>query len=360
MQKTTWIESARTQRERAVVGESHGEAEERPRRILGRSLALQRVFHEVSLVAGTDSTVLIHGETGSGKELVARAIHEQSGRTGPFVKTNCAALPPALLESELMGHEKGSFTGAHARRIGRFELAQDGTLFLDEIGELPLDVQPKILRLLQEREFERLGSNKTLRSNARVVTATNRDLREMVLQQRFREDLFYRLNVFDIAVPPLRERREDVPDLARHFLALFSDRTQRTFQPVSESGLRDLCAYDWPGNVRELQNVVERAAILAVDGVLTFDGLAARSRPSIGSQRVTVPEVECSLAEIDRRHIVAALDATHWVIAGPHGAALRLGMKRSTLIFRMKKLGIRRRPEDDRPTHVAGPALPPS
>ena len=331
---------------------------ERACTMVGESPALQRVLREVSLVARTDSTVLVRGETGTGKELVARIIHEQSRRPGPFVRLNCAAVPPSLLESELMGHERGAFTGAHARRIGRFEHAQDGTLFLDEIGEMPLDLQPKILRLLQEREFERLGSNRTLRSNARLVAATNQDLGQMVFQKRFREDLFYRLNVFDILVPPLRERREDVPDLARHFLQQFARRSEQTFRPLSESSLRHLCSYDWPGNIRELQNIVERAAILAVDGTPSFDPfpkIPRRPRGSphqVGLQHLdaAAPDAgefgDCSLAEINRRHILAVLEATNWIIAGAHGAAARLGVKRSTLLFRMQKLGIRRRSHD--------------
>ena len=326
--------------------------------IIGRSPSLRRILHEVQIVAGTDATVLIQGETGTGKELIARAIHLQSERRGAFVKVNCAAVPASLLESELMGHEKGAFTGASARRIGRFEAAQDGTMFLDEIGELPLELQPKVLRLLQEREFERLGSNQTIRSNARVVAATNRDLRAMSAERQFREDLFYRLNVFPIELPSLRERREDIPELAKHFANASAFRTGRPLEPIPAEFMERLCAHDWPGNIRELVNVVERAAILATDGILPLSALAglgdsptaARSRsepsPPPNARVAPTPEPVAAvvtsdrLADVDRRHILAVLEATNWMVGGPRGAAARLGMKRSTLIYRMKKLGI--------------------
>lgn len=329
--------------------------------IVGCSPSLRRVLQEVEIVAKADATVLIHGETGTGKELIARAVHLQSGRRGAFIKLNCAAVPTNLLESELMGHEKGAFTGAASRRIGRFEAAQDGTIFLDEIGELPLEIQPKVLRLIQEREFERLGSNQTISSSARLVAATNRDLRAMVAENRFREDLFYRLNVFPIELPPLRERREDVPALAQYFANGFAFRTGRHLEPIPAEFMDRLCAHDWPGNIRELANVVERAVILAMGGVLPVSAVAAlsgpparaSSRPALASapggvHAGSAPEPDRSsprserLEDVDRQHIVAVLEATNWVIGGPRGAAVRLGIKRPTLIYRMKKLGIER------------------
>jgi DNA-binding NtrC family response regulator len=334
--------------------------------IVGGCSSLRRVLKEVEIVAGTDATVLIHGETGTGKELIARAIHLRSGRAGAFVKTNCAAIPANLLESELMGHEKGSFTGATGRRIGRFEAAQNGTIFLDEIGEMPLEVQPKVLRLIQEREFERLGSNETIRSDARLVAATNRDLLAMAAERQFREDLFYRLNVFPIELPPLRERREDIPMLAQHFANAFAFRTGRQLEPLPPEFVNRLCAHAWPGNIRELMNVVERAAILATRGVVSVSSLTtlgadparATARPAEASPSralipmASVPDPAGShpasdrLDDIDRRHILAVLNATHWVIGGPQGAAVRLGLKRSTLHFRMKRLGIERYPRE--------------
>jgi DNA-binding NtrC family response regulator len=331
--------------------------------IIGDSPSLRRILQEVEIVAGTDATVLIHGETGTGKELIARAIHIQSERRGAFVKTNCAAVPANLLESELMGHEKGAFTGAAGRRIGRFEAAQDGTIFLDEIGEMPLELQPKVLRLIQEREFERLGGNHTIRSNARLVAATNRDLRAMAAEHRFREDLFYRLNVFPIELPPLRERRDDIPQLAQHFARAFAFRTGRHLDPIPAEFIERLCAHEWPGNIRELMNVVERAAILATGGVLplgALTGLGGGSCPPPHSRspdvlsppqrpdRAPAPDsVRVSgssdrLEDVERRHILSVLEVTNWVVGGPRGAAARLGMKRPTLIYRMKKLGIER------------------
>ena len=323
-------------------------------------MSLQRILEEVDIVAGTDATVLIHGETGTGKELIARAIHLRSGRRGAFIKMSCAAVPANLLESELMGHEKGAFTGATSRRIGRFEAAQDGTIFLDEIGELPLELQPKVLRLIQERELERLGSNQTIRTNARLVAATNRDLRAMTADHRFRDDLFYRLNVFPLELPPLRERRDDIPALAQHFANAFSFRTGRHLEPISQDFMTRLCAHAWPGNIRELMNVVERAAILAIDGVLPLRALGALggSSPPLASRssdsaRIDRPQTlepnptSARLEDVDRRHILAVLAATNWVVGGPRGAAARLGMKRPTLIYRMKKLGIERSSRED-------------
>jgi formate hydrogenlyase transcriptional activator len=307
--------------------------------IVGRSAALRRVLREVETVAPTDSTVLISGETGSGKELVARAIHQLSGRRDhAFVKLNCAAIPTGLLESELFGHEKGAFTGAISQRIGRFELAHRGTVFLDEIGEIPLELQPKLLRVIQEREFERLGSTRTLRTDARLIAATNRNLASLVEEQKFREDLFYRLNVFPVHVPPLRERREDIPMLVRHFGQQFARRMKKSIENIPSETMAHLVAYDWPGNIRELQNLIERAVILSPG--MTLDVPTATLTPRAPAA-VREPARE-TLEQTDRRHIVAALESTNWVIGGPNGAAARLGMKRSTLQFRMRKLGITR------------------
>ncbi len=305
--------------------------------IIGRSPALRRVLREIETVAPTDSTVLISGETGSGKELVARAIHQLSGRRDhAFVKLNCAAIPTGLLESELFGHEKGAFTGAISQRIGRFELANLGTVFLDEIGEIPLELQPKLLRVLQEREFERLGSSRTLRSDARLIAATNRDLASLADEQKFRQDLFYRLNVFPIHVPSLRERREDIPMLVRHFAQQFARRMKKTIETIPAEAMDLLTDYDWPGNIRELQNLIERAVILSSGPALNvpLTSLNGRTQAPV---RETASE---TLEQSDRRHIIAALETSNWVIAGPNGAAVRLGMKRSTLQFRMRKLGI--------------------
>jgi formate hydrogenlyase transcriptional activator len=324
--------------------------------IIGRSRALGRVLQEIQTVAPTDSTVLISGETGSGKELVARAIHQLSTRTDhAFVKLNCAAIPTGLLESELFGHEKGAFTGAINQRIGRFELANRGTVFLDEVGEIPLELQPKLLRVLQEREFERLGSTRTLRTDARLIAATNRDLGALADEQKFRQDLFYRLNVFPITVPPLRDRREDIPMLVRHFAQQFARRMKKNVENISSETMDTLTRYDWPGNIRELQNLIERAVILSKGPTLDVpvEALSSRrepaapsaatvssgSNPSAGRPAHVEPR---TLEDVDRRHIIAALERTNWVIAGPNGAAARLGVKRSTLQFRMRKLGITR------------------
>jgi formate hydrogenlyase transcriptional activator len=316
--------------------------------IIGRSPALARVLREIRIVAPTDSTVLILGETGSGKELVARAIHQLGARKEhAFVKLNCAAIPMGLLESELFGHEKGAFTGAISQRIGRFELASRGTVFLDEVGEIPLELQPKLLRVLQEREFERLGGTRTLRSDARLIAATNRDLAAMADEQTFRQDLFYRLNVFPITVPPLRERREDIPMLVRHFAQEFARRMNKPIESISTETMEALSAYDWPGNVRELQNLIERAVILSSGSSLEVPLAALNGRRTAVTAAVTPPvrtaavEAE-TLEEAERRHIVAALERANWVVAGTNGAAARLGMKRSTLQFRMRKLGISR------------------
>jgi formate hydrogenlyase transcriptional activator len=307
--------------------------------IIGNSAVLRRVLRQVEAVAPTDSTVLVYGETGSGKELIARAVHKLSKRRADaFVKLNCAAIPTGLLESELFGHEKGAFTGAIAQRIGRFELASKGTIFLDEIGEIPLELQPKLLRVLQEREFERLGSSRTLRSDARLIAATNRDLQAMVDDQRFRSDLFYRLNVFPIYVPPLRERKEDIPFLVRHFVEHYARLMKKQLDTISSETMNSLVRYSWPGNIRELQNVIERAVILSSGSTLKVPptDLKPRSASNGGSNGTM------TLEEMERRHILSVLDQTHWVLSGPLGAAAKLGMKRPTLQFRMQKLGISR------------------
>jgi formate hydrogenlyase transcriptional activator len=308
--------------------------------IIGKSDALKKILRQVETVSPTDSTVLIYGETGTGKELIARAIHELSSRAkSPFVKLNCAAIPTGLLESEMFGHERGAFTGAIAQRIGRFELASRGTVFLDEIGEIPLELQPKLLRVLQEREFERLGSSRTLKSEARLIAATNRNLADMVAGQQFRADLFYRLNVFPIHLPPLRERRDDIPLLVRHFVQQFARRMSRTIDTIPSETMSALIAYHWPGNIRELQNLVERAVILSNGPILNVPLNDLQSQ----AQRTTpVPGKLETLEEVERRHILETLKATDWVVGGPRGAAVLLGLKRSTLQVRMEKLGIRR------------------
>jgi len=310
--------------------------------IVGKSDALRRVLKEVETVAPTDSTVLIYGETGTGKELIARAVHNLSARgSSAFVKLNCAAIPTGLLESELFGHEKGAFTGAIAQRVGRFELANRGTVFLDEIGEIPLELQPKLLRVLQEREFERLGSSRTLRTDARLIAATNRDLGAMVDEQKFRSDLYYRLNVFPVRVPPLRERPDDIPLLVRHFVQQFSRRTNRNIETIPSETLTALVNYDWPGNIRELQNVIERAVILSKGPVLKVatDDLKPRSATD-GTVQLD-KNIRGLLEHTERKQILSALEQTNWIVAGPNGAAARLGLKRSTLQSRMHKLGVR-------------------
>ena len=305
--------------------------------IVGKSAALRRVLAQVETVAPTDSTVLIYGETGTGKELIARAIHNLSPRDGnAFVKLNCAAIPTGLLESELFGHEKGAFTGAIAQRIGRFELANRGTVFLDEVGEIPLELQTKLLRVLQEREFERLGSTRTIRTDARLIAATNRDLSALVEEQRFRSDLYYRLNVFPIRVPALRERQEDIPLLVRHFVQQFARRMHRGIDTIPSETMSALVRYPWPGNIRELQNLIERAVILSAGPVLRVPLQDLQSQAIVNSATARPQTME----EAERAHILATLKETKWVIAGPRGAAARLGMNRSTVQFRMKKLGI--------------------
>jgi formate hydrogenlyase transcriptional activator len=317
--------------------------------IVGKSAPLRRVLKQVETVAPTDSTVLIYGDTGTGKELIARAIHDFSPRSSkPFVKLNCAAIPTGLLESELFGHEKGAFTGAIAQRIGRFEVANGGTIFLDEIGEVPLELQTKLLRVLQEREFERLGSSRTLRTDARLIAATNRDLEAMVSEQKFRSDLFFRLNVFPVHVPPLRERQGDIPLLVRHFTQQFSRRMSRVIETIPSAAMDALCRYHWPGNIRELQNVIERAVIISTGPVLSVD-VTDLKFPKAGppaekpaSPKSTNGALHSVLEETERQQILKALKECNWVVAGPNGAAAHLAMKRSTLQLRMHKLGISR------------------
>jgi len=318
--------------------------------IIGNSASLRRVLKQVETVAPTDSTVLIYGETGTGKELIARGIHDLSPRRSkPFVKLNCAAIPTGLLESELFGHEKGAFTGAIAQRIGRFEVADGGTIFLDEIGEIPLELQTKLLRVLQEREFERLGSSRTLRTDARLIAATNRDLEAMVAEQKFRSDLFFRVNVFPVHVPPLRERQGDIPLLVRHFTQQFSGRMKKVMETIPSATMDALCRYHWPGNIRELQNVIERAVIISTGPALSVD-VADLKFPKVShpEERDAAPNSTANgglhhlLEKTERQQVLQALKQCNWVVAGPNGAAALLGMNRSTLQVRIRKLGISR------------------
>ena len=314
-------------------------------RIVGKSPALEVVLEQVERVARTDSTVLIQGETGTGKELIAQAIHNVSPRYGrPYVKLNCAAIPFDLLESELFGHERGAFTGAIAQKVGRFELADKGTLFLDEVGDIPLALQPKLLRVLQEQEFERLGSGRTHRVDVRLVAATHRNLEQMVKQNEFRSDLYYRLNVFPIALPPLRARREDIALLVSHFVELFSRRMGKQISGIPKETLDAFTSYSWPGNVRELQNLIERAVIRSDNGVLA-NPLLSPDPNVVGANAVKVNLVgpEVTFEDSQRALILRALHASGWVVGGPRGAAARLRLKRTTLISKMKKLGISRR-----------------
>jgi formate hydrogenlyase transcriptional activator len=305
--------------------------------IIGNSPALEFVLAQVERVAPTDSTVLVLGETGTGKELIVRALHNISSRCGrPFVKLNCAAIPFDLLESELFGHERGAFTGAFTQKIGRFEMADKGTLFLDEIGDIPLRLQPKLLRVLQEQEFERLGSGRTHRIDVRLVTATHRNLPEMVSQNEFRSDLFYRLNVFPLLLPPLRERRQDIVPLVWHFARMFARRMGKRISQIPDEVFEALTSYSWPGNVRELQNLVERAVILSDKETLV------NPLPVSKNNSVTVTPLQDMYRDSQRAVILRTLGAAEWVIGGPSGAAARLGLKRTTLIARMKRLGILR------------------
>ena len=361
-----------------------GEQDDRNRefdQIVGSSTALESVLAEVERVATTDSTVLVLGETGTGKELIARAIHNISPRfEHPFVKLNCAAIPFDLLESEMFGHEKGAFTGAVAQRIGRFEMADTGTLFLDEIGDLPLALQPKLLRVLQEQEFERLGSGRTHRVNVRVVAATHRDLADMVARNEFRSDLYYRLNVFPVLIPPLRERRDDIPQLVLHFVDVFSRRMGKRIEQISQATMNAFSTYHWPWNVRELENLVERAVIRSDNGVLPNPVPTSQASwgptltrganllPIEKSGRRTepgaMPEADStdSLEDIQRQHILRVLERTGWVVSGPNGAGAILNVHPNTLRSLMKRLGIRlqavirtRRGHEFSSAHDAGP-----
>jgi formate hydrogenlyase transcriptional activator len=313
--------------------------------IVGDSAALRRVLKEVETVAPTGSTVLIRGETGTGKELVARALHDLSPRRErTFVKLNCAAIPTGLLESELFGHEKGAFTGAIMQKVGRFELAHQGTLFLDEVGDIPLELQPKLLRALQEQEFERLGSTRTVSVDVRLVAATNRDLGRMVADGQFRSDLYYRLNVFPVVLPPLRERQGDIPVLARHFTQKFARRMGRQIESIPTAVMDALTLYPWPGNIREMQNIIERAVILSPGTALQMNTGELKAGPSPAAAESTngSPREAVTLDDAEREHILGALRETRWVLGGPNGAAARLAMKRTTLQSKMKKLGISR------------------
>ena len=320
------------------------EPEQKERRfeeIIGSSPALQQVLEEVELVAPTDASVLILGETGTGKELIARTIHSASARQGrPFIKLNCAAIPLDLLESELFGHEKGAFTGAITQRLGRFEMADKGTIFLDEIGDIPLALQPKLLRVLQEQEFERVGSCRTQKVDVRVVAATHRDLGEMVWKKEFRSDLYYRLSVFPLRLPPLRDRREDIEPLIRYFVDLFSNRMGKVIQHIPAETLSALKAYSWPGNIRELQNVIERAVVLSKGPVLTAD----LDELNVDNVEKCTPRdsgsLDDMLHETERTQILRALELAGGVVSGPNGAAARLRINRTTLLSRMQRLGI--------------------
>jgi formate hydrogenlyase transcriptional activator len=326
--------------------------------IIGSSPALKLALAEVEQVAPTDSTVLVLGETGTGKELIARAIHDLSGRRGcPFVKVNCAAIPFELLESELFGHEKGAFTGAIAQRIGRFEMADTGTLFLDEIGDLPLALQPKLLRVLQEQEFERLGSGRTHRISVRLVAATHRDLSDMVFRKGFRSDLYYRLNVFPIELPPLRERPNDIPQLISHFVDGFSKRMGKPIRLIPSETMAAFTSYAWPGNVRELQNLIERSVIRSNDGVLPNPLRVLERTPPWTQKTSTLSCTSGTFSDSIRSVILRTLEDTGWLIGGPDGAAVRLGLPRTSLISKMKKLGISRPRSGNTPKTIAEESL---
>jgi formate hydrogenlyase transcriptional activator len=329
---------------RAIAAFGAVDQDRNPRRfeqIIGNSPALESVLEQVEQVAPTDSSVLIQGETGTGKELVARAIHNLSARCGrPFVKLNCAAIPFDLLESELFGHERGAFTGAIAQKVGRFEMADKGTLFLDEVGDIPAALQPKLLRVLQEQEFERLGSTRTHRVDVRLVAATNRNLADMVKRNQFRSDLYYRLNVFPILLPPLRARHEDIPALVEHFVEIYARRMDKQIDQIPPETMSAFSSYQWPGNIRELQNFIERSVILSSGSVLCSPLESLRAAADTESLEAI------TLEDAEREHIRKILEQTRWVVAGPKGAAARLGIKRSTLYFRMQKLGISRTNRD--------------
>jgi formate hydrogenlyase transcriptional activator len=333
----------------------HDSHDRRFEQIIGNSPALEAVLEQVERVAPTGSTVLIQGETGTGKELIAHAIHNLSSRCGrPFVRLNCAAIPLDLLESELFGHEKGAFTGAIAQKTGRFELADKGTLFLDEVGDIPAALQPKLLRVLQEQEFERLGSTRTHRVDVRLVAATKRNLMDMVDQGTFRNDLYYRLNVFPILLPPLRERREDIPALVMHFVEILGRRMGREIEHIPPETMSALSSHPWPGNIRELQNLIERAVILSNEGVLP------NPLPTPGTRHSFTAPAPATLRDSERTLILRTLEAVGWVLGGPKGAANKLGLKRTTLIHKMQKLGISRPARQDHPRqdgeNARGPA----
>jgi formate hydrogenlyase transcriptional activator len=336
------------------------QAERRFERIIGNSAALESVLDQVEQVAPTDSTVLIEGETGTGKELIAHAIHNASQRCGrAFIKLNCAAIPLDLLESELFGHEKGAFTGAIAQKIGRFEMADKGTLFLDEVGDIPAALQPKLLRVLQEQEFERLGSGRTHKVDVRLVAATNRDLAKMVARGQFRSDLYYRLNVFPILLPTLRERREDIPALVTQFVKMFSRRMGRQVDSIPPETMDALQRYPWPGNIRELQNLMERAVILSRDGVLPNPLPKTRTAAMpLAQHRFPAYPSSMTLEDSERALIVETLEQVGWIVGGPRGAAMKLGLKRTTLIAKMRRMGISR-PTSQEGSEVLSLASPP-
>jgi formate hydrogenlyase transcriptional activator len=341
----------------AVTNPDLDQAERTFERIIGTSAALESVLDQVEQVAPTPSTVLIEGETGTGKELIAHAIHKASPRCGhAFIKLNCAAIPLDLLESELFGHEKGAFTGAIAQKIGRFEMADKGTLFLDEVGDIPSVLQPKLLRVLQEQEFERLGSGRTHKVDVRLVAATNRNLMRMVARGQFRGDLYYRLNVFPIVLPALRERREDIPALVTHFVRLFSRRMGKQLESIPPETMAAFQWYSWPGNIRELQNLVERAVILSRDGVLPNPLHKKQTElmaPSLLRTRTSYSSM--TLEDSDRALILETLEQAGWIVGGPRGAAGKLGLKRTTLLAKMKRLGISR-PIPEEETSLPGVA----
>lgn len=331
-----------------------GDYERRFEQVIGNSSALESVLEQVERVAPTDSTVLIQGETGTGKELIAHAIHNLSSRCGkPFIRLNCAAIPLDLLESELFGHERGAFTGAIAQKIGRFELADKGTLFLDEVGDIPPPLQPKLLRVLQEQEFERLGSARTHHVDVRLVAATNRNLGEMANRGTFRNDLYYRLNVFPVLLPPLRERSEDIPALVAHFVEIYGRRMSRQIDHIPQATMSALTAYHWPGNIRELQNLIERAVILSDDGVLS------NPLQALGTMSIPDSPPATTLKDSERVLILRTLESVDWVVGGSKGAAAKLGLKRTTLIHRMQKLGICRSSQQRAPSAISsGPQEP--
>lgn len=327
-----------------VTNPGPDQAERTFERIIGNSAALESVLEQVERVAPTDSTVLIEGETGTGKELIAHAIHKASQRYGrAFIKLNCAAIPLDLLESELFGHEKGAFTGAIGQKIGRFEMADQGTLFLDEVGDIPPALQPKLLRVLQEQEFERLGSGRTHKVDVRLVAATNRNLERMVARGQFRSDLYYRLNVFPILLPALRERREDIPALLTHFVKIFSRRMGKQIDSIPSEMMVAFQWHSWPGNIRELQNLVERAVILSRDGVLPNPLFQKQTGPiSLTIHRTQAFRLSMRSEDSDRALVMEALEQTGWIVGGPRGAAAKLGLKRTTLLAKMRRLGISR------------------